>query len=341
MDNIPENTLLAEALAAAQAQGLDIAPVRLERKAADLGADARLRLRFGGQKVQFLAEVKRHLRPAMLGAVLLQLKQLGEEALLVTDHVTPPLAEELRARGVAFLDAAGNAYLNRPPVLVWIKGQRPAARPVAPHAGRAFRATGLQVVFALLCLPELVARPYREIAQQAGVAHGTVGIVMANLADEGFIIELKQGGRRLHNARRLLDAWVEAYARTLRPKLLLGTFRAQAGDWWRQVDAPAYQARLGAEPAAARLDNYLRPGIATFYAEKLPARLLADHRLRADPYGDVEIRKRFWNFDLPDYPELTPPVLVYADLLATGDGRCMEAAQLVYERHLAGLFEQA
>jgi Transcriptional regulator, AbiEi antitoxin, Type IV TA system len=29
-----------------------------------------------------------------------------------------------------------------------------------------------------------------------------------------------------------------------------------------------------------------------------------------------------------------PPVLVYADLLATGDGRCMETAQMVYDRTL-------
>ena len=32
---------------------------------------------------------------------------------------------------------------------------------------------------------------------------------------------------------------------------------------------------------------------------------------------------------------------LYADLLATGDARCMEAAKRIYERYLAGLFEQA
>lgn len=341
MDNITENILLNDVLAAAQAQGLEIALARLERKAADLGADARLQLRFGGQKVQFLAEVKRGLRPATLGAALLQLERLGDQALLVTDYVTPPLADELRVRGVAFLDAAGNAYLNRPPVLVWVKGQRPAEKPVAPTAGRAFQATGLQVMFALLCRPELAARPYREIARLAGVAHGTVGIVMANLAEEGFIVDLGQGGRRLRNLRRLLDIWVEVYARTLRPKLLLGRYRAPAGEWWQQIDVAAYQAQFGAEPAATLLDHYLRPGVATLYAEKVPARLLADQRLRTDPAGDVEIRKRFWAFEQPDHPELVPPVLIYADLLATGDARCMEAAKRIYERYLAGLFEQA
>jgi hypothetical protein len=340
MDNTVQ-TLITDALAAAGELGLDIALIELEPQVADQRADAQLRLRFGGQEVRFLAEAKRGLRPATLGATLLQLERLGEQALLVTDYVTPPLAEELRARGVAFLDAAGNVYLNRPPILVWVKGQRPAEKPTAPLAGRAFRATGLQVVFALLCRPELAERPYREIAQLAGVAHGTVGIVMADLAEGGFIVELGQAGRRIRNIRRLLDIWVEAYARTLRPKLLLGRYRAPAGDWWQKVDVTTYQAQFGAEPAAARLDQYLRPGVATFYADKIPARLLADHRLRTDPAGDVEIRKRFWTFEPAwNHPELVPPVLIYADLLATGDARCMEAAKRIYERYLAGLFDQ-
>jgi hypothetical protein len=42
----------------------------------------------------------------------------------VTDHVTPPLAEALRAQGIGLLDAAGNAFLNQPPLLVFVKGQQ-------------------------------------------------------------------------------------------------------------------------------------------------------------------------------------------------------------------------
>ena len=336
-----EAALIENAIAAAKAWGLDMAVADREPKARHTGPDARLRLWVNGQAIEFFVEVKRGLRPATLGPVLLALERLGPGALLVADYVTPPMADTLRERGVAFLDAAGNAYINRPPVLVWVKGQRPEEKFVPATAGRAFQATGLRVIFALLCRPELVDQPYREIARFAGVAHGTVGTVMAALAQDGFVVALGEAGRRLRNRRRLLDTWVEAYARTLRPKLLLGRYRAPAGDWWKALDVATYQAQLGAEPAAARLDNYLRPGIATLYVEKVPARLLADHRLRTDREGDVEIRKRFWHFEYPwDHPELVPPILIYADLLATGDGRCMEAAKRVYERYLAGLIDQ-
>jgi len=44
----------------------------------------------------------------------------------------------------------------------------------------------------------------------------------------------------------------------------------------------------------------------------------------------VEILKRFWKFNNEDHPLLTPRPLVYADLLAIGDARCLETAKLLY-----------
>jgi hypothetical protein len=134
-------------------------------------------------------EIRRTLTPATLGVAVDRLKRMGEPGLLVTGYVTPPLAERLRAMNVAFADTAGNAFIHRPPVLVWITGRRPGERRTPPRAGRAFGAAGLRVLFALLCKPELVARPYREIAAEAGVAHGTVGWVMAELPEHGHLLE--------------------------------------------------------------------------------------------------------------------------------------------------------
>ena len=101
----------------------------------------------------------------------------------MADYVTPPMAEELRARGIPFVDAAGNAFLEQPPLFIWVKGEKPQLATGAgrPPAGRAFQASGLQVLFALICHPEWADLPYREIAQRTNVAHGTVGWVMAEL----------------------------------------------------------------------------------------------------------------------------------------------------------------
>jgi len=59
--------------------------------------------------------------------------------------------------------------------------------------------------------------------------------------------------------------------------------------------------------------------------------------------GIVEVRKPFWGETLrmDDPVNTVPAALVYADLLATGDARCIETAQMVYERFLARLFPAA
>ena len=58
--------------------------------------------------------------------------------------------------------------------------------------------------------------------------------------------------------------------------------------------------------------------------------------LRADAEGNIEFRRRFWTFPAEE-PRLTPTLLVYADLLATGDARCLETAQLLRGPLLARL----
>jgi hypothetical protein len=257
--------------------------------------------------------------------------------LLVADYVNPRLAETLREHAIQFVDTAGNAHLARGPLLVFIKGQRPT-EPVGATGrevkGRPFQATGLQVLFALLCRPDLVNQPYREIAARANVAHGTVGWVMPELRRLGHLVEVG-GKRRLANAERLLTRWVEAYAETLRPRLLLGRYAAERLELPPGFDAPRYGLLLGGEPAAARMTRHLRPGTATFYGKRPETRLLIDLRLHPDPEGNVDIRRRFWDFD--DAGDLVPPLLVYADLLAIGDARCVEAAREVHERHIARL----
>ena len=325
--------VLDTAIAAARQLGLSVDVLQLEPQLGRDRADALIRLRHGDQEVLYAAEVKRGLRPAMLGAVLHQLKHLGRPALLVADYVTPPLADALKENDIAFLDAAGNAYLNHPPLLVWIKGQKLKETISAQEmTGRTFKPSGLQVLFPLLCHPDWADRPYREIAQFAGVAHGTVGWVLAELPKLGFMADVG-GKRRLLQPERLLQQWVEAYARTLRPKLLIGRFRADLLDWYKTLDPRKYGFVLGGEAAAARLTHHLRPAMITLYGEKVEPRFLLDQRLRPDSHGNVEIRKRFWKFDNED-PMVTPHPLIYADLLVTGDARCLETAKLLYDEIL-------
>jgi hypothetical protein len=60
--------------------------------------------------------------------------------------------------------------------------------------------------------------------------------------------------------------------------------------------------------------------------------------LKTDPAGEVDILRRFWQFDNRE-PALTPTLLMYADLLIRGDARCLETAKLLYGKNVAGIGE--
>ena len=66
--------------------------------------------------------------------------------------------------------------------------------------------------------------------------------------------------------------------------------------------------------------------------------MIIEKKLRKAADGDIEILKPFWKFDHQfTHQGITPPLLVYADLMATGDGRNIEIAGIIYEQHLARL----
>ena len=157
---------------------------------------------------------------------------------------------------------------------------------------------------------------------------------MADLPDLGFVAEIN-GERRLLKPEVLLKRWAEAYARTLRPKLVIGRFRTNQAQWWAKAKPAKYELVFGGEIAAERLTRMLRPETVTLYGKKAEPRLLIDYKLQKDPDGPVEILKRFWAFPAEN-ENLTPDPLIYADLLNIGDARCLEAADLIYEKIIDG-----
>lgn len=332
----PKQRLIETALTTLQQHGIK-AKLVAKKLPRTPDADATIQIDFGREQVLYPVEVRRGLRPAHLGGIIHQFNRYDGQIVLVADYVTPQMADDLRTRNINFLDTAGNAYFNHPPLLIWIKGQRLADPIKKTLTGRAFQASGLQLLFVLLSHPEWTDRPYRELGKLAGIAHGTVGWVMAELPKLGFILEQK-GGRRLVQKKRLLQQWVEIYANTLRPRLILGRFTATKTNWWPKVEPQIYGMVMGGEPAAAKLTQNIKPGMFTLYGPKVEPGFVLDHRLKKDTNGEVEILRRFWAFDNTP-PDMAPAVLIYADLLATGNDRNLETAGLIYDQYLAEHFK--
>ena len=284
---------------------------------------------------KFYVEIKGFITKDTIGHVAGQIARLGKPGMLVTRHVTPPMAERMKELNLAFIDTAGNAYINTPPLFVYIIGQKKKDIPEESRITRAFKPTGIKVVFALLCLPELVKAPYRDIARAADVALGTVGWVMNDLKKMNYLKDRGKYGRKLFNVDKLIDTWIHAYARELRPKIYIGRYGATNKEWWEKAAWRETGNFLGGEPAAARLTKYLKPETITVYGNEEINQFLLKNHLIKDPQGKVEIFKTFWNFDYPwNDVELAPPLLIYADLIATADDRNIETARIIYDEYI-------
>ena len=250
--------------------------------------------------------------------------------LWVANHITDRTARRLITEGRLFADAVGNAHLNLPGLFVQVLGNRPAVlerETEGPRPIRGWRRPALRVLFHLLCDPALARRPIRELAALGGTAPGTVVRLFGDLEQTHQLMRFNRRERRFQPDRDLEDRWIAEYGRKLRPTLLAGRFTATDPDWYRTFDPTEYNARWGAEAAAELLGADLRPALRTLYTAGPLTPLLRAARLRADPLGTVEVRHTFYVPELPTQrPDTTPTLLVIADLLATRDGRCHDAA---------------
>jgi hypothetical protein len=338
-----EGDLIAAALTALrETTGVEGRLVGLDQQAGmSCHADAMIELRAGERNHRYHGECKATVdRMAALALVKAQLETGQAPGLLIASYLTADMADRCRALGLEFIDAVGNAYLNAPGLYVFVKGQKAVAgRALAGPQRGGGNATALRMIFALLCHPELVHAPYREIVKAAGIALGAVGWVFHDFTRRGLMSGPdKTYGRRWLEPGRMLDEWVTNYPIKLRPKLNPRRFRAPDPQWWQEARFKGLDAWWGGEVAADHLTGLLKPATQTLYVKPETAldclqKLVRTYRLRPDPAGPIEILDAFWMFPVDEtHPGLVPSILVYADLMATLDSRNIEVARMIRER---------
>ena len=288
---------------------------------------------------RFVAQVKHKVDRATVA--LSALKEPGipdVKPVLIAPHVSAAMAQVCRDHDLAFMDCAGNVFLNAPGTLVFIVGNKPAkSGGVRQQTRRTFGESGLRIVYNCLADPSVLQATYREIAGASGTALGTVSGILSELRAQGVLTEDKAGRRHWVRNGQVIDAWLVNYPLALRTKLAPRRFRARDESWWKQVDPIPFGMQWGAEIAAARLTGELEPRTVTLYTHQPPSKFIATHRLAADPEGPVEILSAFWPPPAADAAaaELVAPLLVCADLLSIADPRTIQAARTIREKYLA------
>ena len=334
MDQQTKNLINRAVETLAQTTGIKVVHQANTPKAGNVYPDGLVRIDYKDMYWDFAIQAKARVTRATVAMEKTQPTLPGQDRILVTEYATPPMADLMRTIGLFFMDTAGNAYINKPPLYVFIKGnKRPENLKPAPTK-RLFKPAGLKVVFALLNHPEMVEWPYRQIAATTAVALGTVDWIFRDLKEMGFLLEMGNRRRKITNPLTLLKRWVEAYPEQLRPKLGLARFKADDPDWWKDVDITGYNACWGGEVAAAKLTKQLKPEKVVIYAPEPPGKLIIEKKLRKSTAGDIEILKPFWTFNHEcDALGIAPPLLVYADLMATGDDRNIETVEIIYDNY--------
>ena len=303
--------------------------------------DANVELRRDDYHIKFNIEVKANINNANLGNIANKIKNIEKPALLVTKYINPQLAGKLKNLDIQFLDTAGNAYINLPPIYIWTTGKKIDQVFTLNDRNATWGPAKLQVIYALLCHPHLENKNYRTIAQITNTALGTVNWTFRDLNLKGYLLVKNKKQRKLVDKRKLLNRWVELYAEKLRPRTLLGRYEAKDNINDKQLNIIDYNAQWGGEVAAAKLTNYLRPGEYTIYTDKMAINeLIFRLKLIKNPTGNVELRQRFWGNDpIWGMEYKVHPILVYADLMATAERRNIETAKVIYERYILRYLE--
>lgn len=309
---------------------------------AEIRPDRVIRMLIDGKEVRYYAEIKTTITNAQKLFLLVHKEKLNYPLLLITKYVNPRMADQIRQAGIEFIDTVGNAFINQPPLYIYVKGNRPPEPMRKAPGKRTFKPAGLRMIYVLLCNPGFETKTYREIAAATNVALGTVDWIMKELKELGFLLDMGKQGCKLVRKENLLQRWVTAYPEQLRPKQILGRYRGEYDWWWQQTRLDTCGAQWGGEVAAARLTQYLKPEIITIYTNTQQLnQLLLENRLRKDPVGDVEVLERFWKQEgTGQYEDLVHPLLIYADLIATGNQRNLETAKMIYEQHIVRLIRE-
>lgn len=62
--------------------------------------------------------------------------------------------------------------------------------------------------------------------------------------------------------------------------------------------------------------------------------MMRNWTLIPDPKGNIQIYRKFWKDPNWDQQHLAPPLLIYADLVVTGDSRNLNTASLIHHQYL-------
>jgi len=309
--------------------------------------DGGLLVRVGGTQLVLKVIVKRALSREHAALAVEGVSKLGRgETLLLLGETSAETRQMLAAAEVNYVDAAGNMRIAIPPAIHFVvEGKTRKAMLNLMTQSR------LKLLAVLLCDPQGRAMlPTENLATCAGVSTGTVSTLRQALHDQLFLVPEEFARRDVQGRRLLYDIFRLGYLRVLRPKLVVGRYRAvgnqpldKFAERLGELNRDSYL--LSGELAASLRTGYLEPRSAVLWAQPEVLSQLPDVcRIVPDERGNVTVLNLYADSGIflgeenrhphEGHPYLAHPYLVHAELFHNPpDPRILETAARIEQAH--------
>lgn len=281
--------------------------------------------------------VSSHLSAAIVAQLMSEARK-NPGVIVCAPAISDEIAQRLSDANINYVDRRGNLRLRLGKgYLVWIVGRRGN---VDTSSGVTdIRFPGYRAMFAYLAKPDLVHAPLRTVAAESGVSVKAVSAMLERMRIDGTIDATRAGARWAHGQRRrLFEQWLAAYPVQIRGRLLVGSFRVPVrtpDEIERHIEKVLNKQdwQLGGTSAAWRMLRHYRGSRVTIQIEGDPANVTKLLRAIPDPNGDLIILRELSPLAKKgDAAGLAHPLLVYSELMSSGDERAVETANLLFDK---------
>lgn len=297
-------------------------------------------------KFTFLVEQKgSYLDQSSLNAFISQAKHLTRvhrrPLLLFARYVPEPSAERLISAGINFVDQVGNMHLALGDSYVRTVIGRKEKN--AHRESIAVAPAMIRLLFAFAIYPEAGTWTVRQLADASGVSKSSVATIRQQLIDQGFLRPFR-GNVQITNAEKLEDELLRGYGFVLRPKLLIGRFRAAQSDrekLTKNIDEVAHDLSikwsLTGSAAAYELQHFYQGPDLSVFVEPFSEQFSRALRIIPEASGPLVLLRsvgKLAQWEEIGQKPLAHPWLIYSELMYSADPRAHEAAQEIKREFL-------
>lgn len=308
--------------------------------------DGMLKIRAPKGSYAFIIETKgSYLDSSTLNAIIshatVSLKTNPHPLLLFARYVPRPSAERLIQAGINFVDLAGNMHLALDNDYVrTVLGNKESRG----QSERILTAARIQLLFVLAAQPESAGWTVRQLADVSGISKSNVAKIRQQFVSEG-LLRRRREALALGDTKELEQELLRGYGQVLRPKILIGRFRAQESaqkpllEKLKQVFKEfSVDWSLTGGPAASLLQHFYNGIEYPVFINALPDEAKRELRILPDRDGSIILMRSFGqltHWKNIQGMNIAHPWLIFAELMQSEDPRAHEAAVQLKEEFLS------